>query len=166
MWDTPSGSHTSFNSRLRLEQEEIARAQAREASRQAERRERRIREELEARLMEKEREESRRRRQLAFERRQNEDIMSRPAVPFAPTPPLRRTNTQVDRPTVTVVDQRDALPLMMGGLALDDRATRRQEEEEAQKRRLRERQLPKRRFSVGPGFRRSRVAYDDGLYRY
>lgn len=40
------------------------------------------------------------------------------------------------------------------------------EEDEAQKQRLRERQMPKRRFSVGPGHRRSRVVYDDRVYRW
>jgi len=78
---------------------------------------------------------------------------------------------------------------MIGGLSLDDRGDRaiadmaaerrrREErdrlvrlgleaqEEEALKQRLRERQLPKRRFSVGPGYRRHRVLYDDGMYRW
>jgi hypothetical protein len=40
------------------------------------------------------------------------------------------------------------------------------QEEEALKQRLRERQMPKRRFSVGPGGRRHRVLYDDGVYRW
>jgi hypothetical protein len=40
------------------------------------------------------------------------------------------------------------------------------EEEEAMKQRLRERQMPKRRSSVGPGARRHRVVYDDGVYRW
>jgi len=41
-----------------------------------------------------------------------------------------------------------------------------EKEEEALKMRLRERQMPKRRFSVGPGNRRHRVLYDDGVYRW
>jgi hypothetical protein len=32
--------------------------------------------------------------------------------------------------------------------------------------RLRERQMPSRRFSVGPGDRRRRVMYSDGVYRW
>ena len=40
------------------------------------------------------------------------------------------------------------------------------DEEEAMRQRLRERQLPRRRFTVGPGHRRHRVLYDDGLYRF
>jgi hypothetical protein len=50
-----------------------------------------------------------------------------------------------------------------------DRATRARlvaEEGEAMKQRLRERQMPKRRFSVGPGGRRHRVVYDNGVYRW
>jgi hypothetical protein len=39
-------------------------------------------------------------------------------------------------------------------------------EEEAMRQRLRERQLPRRRFTVGPGHRRHRVLYDDGVYRW
>lgn len=84
----------------------------------------------------------------------------------------------------------------MGGLSLGDRAQRRlslnerigeralldaaeerrrvekarekaeKNEEEALRQRLRERQLPRRRFSVGPGGRRHRVLYDDGVYRW
>jgi hypothetical protein len=79
---------------------------------------------------------------------------------------------------------------LLGGLSLDDSAGERlliaeaenrrrmeerdraikarlvAEEEEAMKQRLRERQMPKRRFSVGPGGRRHRVVYDDGVYRW
>lgn len=39
-------------------------------------------------------------------------------------------------------------------------------EDEVQKRRLAERLMPARRASVGPGSRRHRVLYDDGLYRW
>ncbi len=46
------------------------------------------------------------------------------------------------------------------------KARREAEEEEALKQRLRERQMPSRRFSVGPAQRRHRVLYDDGVYRY
>jgi hypothetical protein len=38
--------------------------------------------------------------------------------------------------------------------------------DEAMRQRLRERQMPKRRFTVGPGHRRHRVLYDDGVYRW
>jgi hypothetical protein len=47
-----------------------------------------------------------------------------------------------------------------------NRAREKKAEEEAMVQRLRERQMPKRRFSVGPGGRRHRVLYDDGVYRW
>ena len=40
------------------------------------------------------------------------------------------------------------------------------EEQEAMRQRLRERQMPGRRFSVGPAQRRQRVLYSDGVYRW
>jgi hypothetical protein len=46
------------------------------------------------------------------------------------------------------------------------RARMEAEKEEAMRQRLRERQLPRRRFSVGPAQRRHRVLYDDGVYRW
>lgn len=55
-------------------------------------------------------------------------------------------------------------------LAREERERReereKREQEEAVLKRLRERQMPKRRFSVGPGGRRHRVLYDDGVYRW
>ncbi|KAH6668741.1 hypothetical protein B0J14DRAFT_619487 [Halenospora varia] len=180
-WDSPSSSHTSFNSRLRLEEEEIERIrlaeiqrqlrakdiEAAERSKQAEierqhhlkdiaAEERRKEAEIERRVQ-KQLEEQ---RKAARIRAQDEEIKRRPAVPLAPMPPppARR------RPVVTIVDQADMLPEMMGGLGINDRI--KEEQEEAMKARLRERQLPKRRFSVGPGYRRHRVAYDDGMYRW
>ncbi|TVY62824.1 hypothetical protein LSUE1_G009823 [Lachnellula suecica] len=144
MWESPSNSHTSFNSRLRREEEdrEIQRIRQREIEIEAER------------------------RKQAFIRAQDDEIRRRPAVPLAPMPPRRGTYV---RPVVTVVDQADLLPVMMGGLAIGDNGRGRlvrEDEQEAMKQRLRERQLPKRRASVGPGYRRHRVAYDDGMYRW
>jgi len=46
------------------------------------------------------------------------------------------------------------------------RERREESEQEAMRQRLRERQMPRRRFSVGPGGRRHRVLYDDGVYRW
>jgi len=40
------------------------------------------------------------------------------------------------------------------------------EEEEATRQKLSQRQMPKRRISVGPGNRRHRVLYGDGVYRW
>ncbi|KJZ76438.1 hypothetical protein HIM_04167 [Hirsutella minnesotensis 3608] len=49
---------------------------------------------------------------------------------------------------------------------VEKRADREREEDEAQKARLRERMVPRRRATVGPGSRRHRVLYDDGMYRW
>ena len=169
VWDSPSTSHTSFDLRAEREREERA---------ERERRRRALeREELEA-----EREEERRREERM--RALDEEIRRRPAVPVPPAP-LR--NRPYLRP---VIDQSEALQGMMGGLRLDGRlgervivdaaAERRrleerdrvlrqrlvEDEEEALRQRLRERQLPRRRVTVGPGHRRHRVLYDDGLYRF
>lgn len=168
-WDSPSSSHTSFDSRARREAEELEYWE--EQRRRAERDERIA--ELEA--------ERRREERI---RRQDEEIRRRPSVPFAPAPLRQR---QFLRP---VIDQSQVLQGMMGGLNLNDRVGERaliaeaeirrqmeerdrairarkvEQEEEALKQRLRERQMPKRRFSVGPGNRRHRVLYDDGLYRW
>lgn len=168
VWDSPSSSHTSFNSRLRREEEEANRLhEEREQQRQ-------LRRDIEVQIkLEKEKEREDRRRKEEFFRRQDEEIRNRPAVPLVPMapPPLRRQQAQIPHrvPVVTVVEQADLLPTMFGGLAIrDERQAKRieQESEEAMKRRLRERQLPKRRASVGVGHRRHRVAYDDGLYRW
>lgn len=182
-WDSPSSSHTSFNSRLRLEEEEIERVRLQEIQRQLrlkdlEDAERSKQAEIARQLHLKDIEAAERKKEAEIERRvqkqldeqrkaariraQDEEIKRRPAVPLAPMPPQPARRTQ--RPVVTVVDQADMLPVMMGGLGVNDRI--KEEEDEAMKRRLRERQLPKRRFSVGPGYRRHRVAYDDGMYRW
>lgn len=169
-WDTPSTSHTSFDL-------------AREREREREREKEKDREELARRLR---RAAAERDAQLDASLRRaqrraalDEEILSRPAVPFAPP---RRNNTHL-RP---VVDQSVALQGMMGGLSLNDRIgeraltdaaqerrraererkERERSEEEALRARLRERQMPRRRFSVGPGGRRHRVLYDDGVYRW
>ena len=168
-WDSPSSSHTSFDSRARREAEEFECLE--EQRRRAERDER-------IAILEAERRREERIRQ------QDEEIRRRPRVPFTPAPLRQR---QFLRP---VIDQTQALQGMMGGLSLNDtageraliaeaeirrrmeerdRATRArmvEQEEEALKQRLKERQMPKRRFSIGPGNRRHRVLYDDGLYRW
>lgn len=114
----------------------------------------------------------------------DDEIRRRPAVPVPPAPLRQRPYL---RP---VIDQSQALQERLGGLRLDDRlgervivdaaAERRrlaeidriarqrleEDEEEAMRQRLIERQLPRRRFSVGPGHRRHRVLYDDGVYRW
>ncbi|OHE98318.1 hypothetical protein CORC01_06314 [Colletotrichum orchidophilum] len=104
---------------------------------------------------------------------QNAKIASRTAVPV-PHAPLKRTSTGYGR---TLADQQyeqdlaDAVRRLeiAERLAADRRAreAREQEDEaEAQRRRLMERMMPRRRATVGPGSRRHRVLYDDGLYRW
>lgn len=160
-WDSPSTSHTSFDLRAEREREE-------RAQRERERIQRR-REEREAQLDE----EAHRARLIA---EANEDIKRRSAVPITPAPLRHRSNL---RP---VVDQTQVLQERLGALTLNargetvvmDTAGRRIERatqmdvtaEEAMRQRLRERQMPKRRFTVGPGHRRHRVLYDDGVYRW
>jgi len=168
-WDSPSSSHTSFDTRARREAEEL---EYREEQRRRAERDERIA------ILEAERRREERIRQ------QDEEIRRRPPVPFPPAPLRQR---QFLRP---VIDQTQVLQGMMGGLSLNDTAGERaliaeadirrrleerdrairarmvEQEEEALKQRLRERQMPKRRFSVGPGNRRHRVLYDDGLYRW
>jgi len=162
-WESPSSSHTSFDSRREREIEETAE---------------RIRRDRDARIAELEAD----RRREEYIRQQDEDIRRRPAVPVPPRPLGQRDYL---RP---VVDQSQILQDRMAGLTIRDErlaileeaeARRRLEareraiqarmqaqEEEALKQRLRERQSPKRRFSVGPGGRRHRVLYDDGVYRW
>lgn len=148
-WDTPSTSHTSFDLRAEREREE-------RLQREQEHTQRRRREDREAQLDE----EARRARLIA---EANEDIKRRAAVPV-PMPPRQRTYL---RP---VVDQTQALQERLGGLTLDTRGENppmdRAAMDEAMKQRLRERQMPKRRSTVGPGHRRQRVEYDDGMYRW
>ncbi|KAH7371315.1 hypothetical protein BKA64DRAFT_715494 [Cadophora sp. MPI-SDFR-AT-0126] len=120
-------------------------------------------------------------------REQDEEIRRRPAVPILHQPLRER---QYLRP---VIDQSETLHGMLENLAIRDERglaqeraliseseTRRRLEEreraararlmeledEQMKARLRERQMPRRRFSVGPGNRRHRVLYDDGVYRW
>jgi hypothetical protein len=180
-WDSPSSSHTSFDSRARREAEEVERRRATAA---AEEQERERREALEAA----------RRQTLDREARirlQDEEIRRRPAVPIPSSPLLRRRETiRAHTPVITPgLEQKPRTGMTAGELAIaEDAEIRRRmaerdrevraerekreerekerEEEEAQLKRLRERQMPKRRFSVGPGGRRHRVLYDDGVYRW
>ena len=157
-WDTPSSSHTSFDLKAERAREERRRDElAAENARRA-----RI-------LAEKAAEQdaaARRARRIA---EQDEEIRRRPAVPIPPRPLNQRAYI---RP---IVDNSQALSSMMGGLSLGPTAPERTRrvstrletaDAAAMKQRLRERQMPKRRFTVGPGHRRSRVVYENGVYRY
>lgn len=171
-WDSPSSSHTSFD--LQSAAEERARAEAkhlkdeRAAKLEAERRR------AEAKRDEHFAELEAERRRVERIRAHDEAIKRRPAVPLKNRPFL-----------APIVDQTKDVQGMMGGLRLDERVSpsaesrrrmedreiasrlrRDAEEAEAMSSRLRERQMPGRRFSVGPAQRRERVLYSDNVYRY
>lgn len=207
-WDSPSSSHTSFDSRARREAEEIERRK-REREELERERDKREMKELERERERKEREKERGREEriavLEAERRreeriraQDEEIRRRPAVPIPPSPPRRgilkpvvTATANAPRPdpneiivgvgSLSLGEGRAALAMSPGERAIiEEKEIRRrmeerdreirermvEKEEEALKMRLRERQMPKRRFSVGPGNRRHRVLYDDGVYRW
>lgn len=148
-WDSPSTSHTTFDLRADREQRE---------------KEERTRRRREDQLHE----EARRARLIA---EANDDISRRAPIPVSSVPvpipipmaaPQQRSRTYL-RP---VVDQTSAAAVQerMGALTLNGTAPG--VADEAMKQRLRERQMPSRRFTVGPGHRRHRVLYDDGVYRW
>jgi hypothetical protein len=141
----------------------------------------RIRRERDARIAELEA--NRRREELT--RQQDDEIRRRRRRPVI-VPPRPLGQRDYLRP---VVDQSQILQERIGGLTIRDERlviieeaesrlrlearerailARRQdqEEEEALKQRLRERQMPRRIFSVGPGGRRHRVLYDDEVYKW
>lgn len=128
------------------------------------------------RQREKEREEQeiRQQRMRARIAEANAEINSRPSVPMAPAP--RRASTY-KRPEVEIpIDAETALVEAVRRLNFEeaqrDKKARRlaekeeRKEDEAQRQRLRERIMPGRRATVGPGSRRHRVLYDDGAYRW
>ncbi|EFQ32898.1 hypothetical protein CGRA01v4_07842 [Colletotrichum graminicola] len=97
---------------------------------------------------------------------QNAEIARRSATAFKRTPPSF---------VPTISDQERDLELANAVRRLEiadcrareaREAREREEEEEAQRRRLMERMMPRRRATVGPGSRRHRVLYDDGVYRW
>lgn len=102
---------------------------------------------------------------------QNERIARRPAVPVPPAPVRRSSTGYANVPLSTDEDLVDAVRRMeinkrLAGERRARELQEREEEEEAQRRRLMERMMPRRRATVGPGSRRHRVLYDDGLYRW
>lgn len=191
-WDSPSSSHTSFDSRARREVEEVERRKREREELEREREKAQINREIKD-LERKEREREERIAVLEAERRreeriraQDEDIRRRPVVPVPPSPPRRGILKQSVNVTQPI-----SIPIVGGGggdrrlstgerALLEEKEIRRRLEErdremreriektedEALRNRLRERQMPKRRFSVGPGGRRHRVLYDDGVYRW
>ncbi|KND86553.1 hypothetical protein TOPH_08810 [Tolypocladium ophioglossoides CBS 100239] len=153
-----SSSHDSRPSHTSAEEEELRqRRRQREASRQ----DRRV--DKEAR--EKEAREARIRQRIA---EANAEINDRPPVPMPPAP--RRASTFVATKTAREARDREA-ELIDAVRRLDVEEKRREkraerDEDDAQRARLRERMVPQRRASVGPGSRRHRVLYDDGVYRW
>ncbi|CAM1505037.1 Fc.00g106740.m01.CDS01 [Cosmosporella sp. VM-42] len=107
----------------------------------------------------------------------NAEISSRPTVPVPPAP--KRASTY-KRGTVELRDREaelvDAVRRLDFEEARRDEKARRlakkeakkavEKEEEEQRQRLMERMMPRRRATVGPGSRRHRVLYDDGVYRW
>ncbi|PFH63113.1 hypothetical protein XA68_17757 [Ophiocordyceps unilateralis] len=97
-------------------------------------------------------------RQRIFEA--NAEIAGRAPVPLASTP--RRSSTRDDHDRAREAELVDTLRR----LDLQERRLVQRAEEERMGR-LRERlELPRRRSTVGPGSRRHRVLYDDGIYRW
>ncbi|KAM3464886.1 hypothetical protein MY5147_009403 [Beauveria neobassiana] len=107
----------------------------------------------------------------------NDEIANRPAVR---TVGEQQPQPQSQQPVTERRSRRDGheeLVGVMSRLNVEDKNWRQrrayekaamleQEEIEAQNQRMRERTVPQRRATVGPGSRRHRIAYDDGLYRW
>ena len=103
--------------------------------------------------------------------RQNAEINSRPSVPVSR--PLKRSTTTYAQPSTAFNPSAEVSdPFARMDLNKDqrreERARRREEkaEQEAMDRRLRERLMPRRRATVGPGTRRHPILYDDNIYRW
>jgi hypothetical protein len=176
-WDSPSSSHTSIDlSRIREQERAEAQAQAQARAEQ----DRRDREhdskmanmEASIRLQEK-------------IKQRDAEIRNRPAVPIAPLRSIMKTKPVVDQSASGLSHMMGKMSISEADLKLREEAEirkrldqrdrelkvsremeRDRREEDAMAQRLRERQLPGRRFSVGPGGRRTRVVYDDGVYRW
>ncbi|EFY87655.1 hypothetical protein MAC_06367 [Metarhizium acridum CQMa 102] len=99
----------------------------------------------------------------------NAEIASREAVPLPPT--LRRSSTAA-KATHNLGDREEEVLEKIRRLEIKEQArhdrgrSSKRDEEDAQKERLMERMLPRRRATVGPGSRRPRVEYTDGVYRW
>ncbi|RFU73332.1 hypothetical protein TARUN_8924 [Trichoderma arundinaceum] len=138
----------------------------------------RRRREREERRVEKQREEEEERQRRIRLRiaKANAEINKRPPVPMPPAP-IRASSF---KSTAAVVNGDDDVKKLADGVRRmsfeeerrEEKArhlARKQEqrdEEEAQRQRLAERMMPRRRATVGPGSRRHRVVYDDGVYRW
>lgn len=156
--ETPRSSkhsrHTSTSSRESRPSDDEEKRQRRK-----ERKERKEREDKEAKEQKK---------QLRIAKA-NAEIAARP---IAPAPPAPKRSSTYKRGAVEVRDREaelaDALNRMTFEEARREEKARKLEEkeEEEQRQRLKERIQPRRRATVGPGSRRHRVLYDDGVYRW
>ncbi|KAK1990080.1 hypothetical protein LX36DRAFT_593390 [Colletotrichum falcatum] len=147
--------------RRRRDRERKEREEERERQREEER-QRQKKDEERQRQKDEEREERIRLKIAA----QNADIARRSAMPFKRTPPSFM-------PTISDQERDRELADALRRVEIADRRAReareareKEEEEEAQRRRLMERMMPRRRATVGPGSRRHRVLYDDGVSRW
>lgn len=135
-------------------------------------RERRRRREERRAEKEREEEETRQQRIRARIAKANAEINKRQAVPMPPAP-LRASSFSS---TAATLGRDEDILEGMNKLSFEEarreeksqRIARKEkrEEDEAQRQRLAERMMPRRRASVGPGSRRHRVLYDDGVYRW
>lgn len=137
-------------------------------------------EEARQRRLEREREREREReelRELKIRERiakANAEINGRPPVPVPAAPKRASTYTRgtVEVPYEGEAELVEAVQRMTFEEARREEKARRlakkeeEREKEAQRQRLVERMMPRRRATVGPGSRRHRVLYDDGLYRW
>ncbi|KAJ6443805.1 Vacuolar calcium ion transporter [Purpureocillium lavendulum] len=142
----------------------------RRLQREAVRQERRLREAQEREQKDREAREKTIRDQRMRQRiaEANAEIANRPAVPMPPAP--KRASTFVGAKSAQEARDREA-DLIDAVRRLNVEEKRREkraerEEDEEQRARLRERMVPRRRATVGPGSRRHRVLYDDGIYRW
>ncbi|KAK5989703.1 hypothetical protein PT974_07959 [Cladobotryum mycophilum] len=134
---------------------------------------RRRQRERDERRAEKEREEDEERQRKVRARiaKANAEINKRPAVPVPPAP-VRASSFSSTAAAVGPADLVDGVKGMTFEEERREEKARKiarkqqREDEEAQRQRLAERMMPRRRATVGPGSRRHRVLYDDGVYRW
>ncbi|QPH02846.1 hypothetical protein C2857_007064 [Epichloe festucae Fl1] len=104
----------------------------------------------------------------------NAEIASRQAVPVAPAPLKRSSTSSAAKAAPSAKGREEELLDAVRRLDIKEkkredrgRVERREEKEGAgQRHRLMQRMIPTRRATVGPGSRRHRVEYDDGVYRW
>ncbi|KAM3519416.1 hypothetical protein MY4038_009790 [Beauveria bassiana] len=97
----------------------------------------------------------------------NDEIANRPSVRTVEPVTERRSRRDGHEELVGVMSRLNVEDKNWRQRRAYEKAAMLEEEEiEAQNQRMRERTVPQRRATVGPGSRRHRIAYDDGLYRW